>query len=138
MSRLIYSAPILAALLAFIYARYNSYAPSITLPFSMTQTSTPTSASSPTLNDQKPRGGESVLMDQIVLFGGESPHCLIVFLYLLILKRIYQRFNHSGSLGSRWYRFYYGYRIPTQIVSKTFAVLKLLIGMLTYSRPFLS
>ncbi|GAA5854754.1 hypothetical protein JCM5353_007618 [Sporobolomyces roseus] len=69
MSRLIYSAPIFAALLAFIYARYNSYAPSITLPFSMTQTSTPTSASSPTLNDQKPRGGESVLMDQIVLFG---------------------------------------------------------------------
>lgn len=75
MSRLIYSAPILAALLAFIYARYSTHTPSLTLPFNlkMTQTSsTPTSASSSTIEDEKPRGGESVLMDQIVLFGGES------------------------------------------------------------------
>ena len=66
MYRLIYAAPIVAALLSFIYARYSS-GPSLPL-FSKMATS-PTTAP---FSDNKATGvGESVLMDQIEMFGGE-------------------------------------------------------------------
>lgn len=70
MFRLIYTAPIVAALLSFFYARYTS-TPS--LPLFNKMASSPTSMTDSKAQD----AGQSVLMDQIVLFGGKltvSPH----------------------------------------------------------------
>ncbi|GAA5903836.1 SGNH/GDSL hydrolase family protein [Sporobolomyces salmoneus] len=65
MSRLVYSAPILAALLSLIYARYFNSSPSASLPLPLFN-----KIMSPTSADTKGADpGQSVLMDQIVMFG---------------------------------------------------------------------
>ncbi|GAA5932653.1 SGNH/GDSL hydrolase family protein [Sporobolomyces koalae] len=64
MSRLIYAAPVVAALLSFIYARYST---SSTL--AQYRMSDPTSSLQAPSTDIKADAAQSILMDQIVLFG---------------------------------------------------------------------